>query len=154
MELNINIHFTAPGFETAIKELASAISYGSTHIFSSVNSAASQTLTAQNQPVHTEKAQGVPVTAPTSQAAATPTPHAAPTPQATATTAVNQVPVAAPPTYTLEQLQAAGGGLMTTGKLNELRALLNSFHVEALTDLPKEKYGAFATKLRELGAKI
>ncbi len=149
MELNVNIHFTAPSFEAAIKELASAISYGSTHIFSSISPAASQPLTAQNQPVHTEK------TEPVKQAQQEkPSITSAPTPQMITTTAVNQAPVAAPPTYTLEQLQAAGGELMTAGRLNELRALLNSFHVEALTDLPKEQYGAFATKLRELGAKI
>ncbi len=149
MELNVNIHFTAPGFEAAIKELANAINCGAAHVFSSVNPATSQPLTAQTQPVHTEKTESV-KQAKQEKPAIT----SAPTPQATTTTAVNQAPVAAPPTYTLEQLQAAGGGLMTTGRLNELRALLNSFHVEALTDLPKEQFGTFATELRKLGAKI
>ncbi|UTW68639.1 hypothetical protein KHA80_14140 [Anaerobacillus sp. HL2] len=40
------------------------------------------------------------------------------------------------------------------GKREALVQLLQSFGVQALTALPKEQYGAFATKLREMGAKI
>jgi len=56
--------------------------------------------------------------------------------------------------YTQDQLALAASGLMDAGKLAELQQLLASFSVASLVQLPKEQYGAFATKLRELGAKI
>jgi len=60
----------------------------------------------------------------------------------------------APQTYTLDQLAVAATALMDAGKQNELLGLLNHFGVQALTALPKEQYGNFATALRSLGAKI
>lgn len=74
-----------------------------------------------------------------------------PTPQAT------QQPQAVPtsaPAYTFDQLAVAATQLTDAGRREEVLQLLNSFGVQALTALPKEQYGAFATKLRELGAKI
>ena len=44
--------------------------------------------------------------------------------------------------------------LMASGKMNDLRNLLQSFGVQALTALPQDKYGAFADGLRKLGANI
>jgi len=38
--------------------------------------------------------------------------------------------------------------------MEELKQVLAAFGVHALTELPKENYGAFATQLRSLGAKI
>ena len=64
------------------------------------------------------------------------------------------VPVAPPPQYTIEQLIKAGAALMDAGKMQELRALIKSFNVEAVTNLKPEQFGAFATELRKLGAKI
>jgi len=58
------------------------------------------------------------------------------------------------PTYTLEQLSVAATPIMDAGRQQELVALLNQFGVQALTQLPKEQYGAFATALRGLGARI
>lgn len=80
----------------------------------------------------------------------------APTQQQQAPT---QAPQGAVPTsasqYTLEQLAVAATQLMDAGRQQELVNMLNhSFGVQALTQLPKEQYGAFATKLREMGAKI
>ena len=49
---------------------------------------------------------------------------------------------------------AAGAMLMDAGKVNELMNLLHSFGVQAVMDLKPEQLGAFATALRELGAKI
>ena len=49
---------------------------------------------------------------------------------------------------------AAGASLMDAGKVNELMNLLHSFGVQAVMDLKPEQLGAFATGLRELGAKI
>jgi hypothetical protein len=56
--------------------------------------------------------------------------------------------------YTIEQLAVAATQLVDAGRRIELVSLLNSFGVQALTSLPKEQYGAFATQLRTLGAKI
>lgn len=56
--------------------------------------------------------------------------------------------------YTQDQLALAASGLMDAGKLADLQKLLASFNVASLVQLPKEQYGAFATKLREMGAKI
>jgi len=63
------------------------------------------------------------------------------------------VPTTAP-TYTMEQLAVAATQLIDTGRQQELINLLYQFGVQALTMLPKEQYGAFATKLREMGAKL
>ena len=43
---------------------------------------------------------------------------------------------------------------MDGGKQQEVLALLAKFGVQALTMLPQEQYGNFATELRILGAKI
>ena len=72
------------------------------------------------------------------------------TPPAAAPTAV---PVA-PQSYSLEQLAVAATQLVDAGRRNDLVALLGQFGVQALTALPKEMYGAFATALRAMGAKI
>ncbi len=93
-----------------------------------------------------------------SQAPANTEPHA----QTAAVPVTTEPPAPAPvptvPTtaqeYTQDQLALAASGLMDTGKLAELQQLLASFQVDSLVKLPKAQYGAFATKLRELGAKI
>ncbi|WAT79075.1 hypothetical protein [Bacillus safensis] len=56
--------------------------------------------------------------------------------------------------YTQDQLAVAASSLLDSGRSNELVSLLASFGVQALTQLPQEHYGSFATKLRELGAQI
>lgn len=79
-------------------------------------------------------------------------------------TAPVQTPVApAPPqpvvptsaaTYTQDELQRAAVTLLDAGRQNDLVTMLNSFGVEAITMLPKERYGEFATALRQMGAQI
>lgn len=64
------------------------------------------------------------------------------------------VPLASAPQYTIEQIMKAGAALMDEGKIEELRGLISSFGVEAVTNLKPEQLGAFATELRKLGAKI
>ena len=64
------------------------------------------------------------------------------------------VPIAPAPTYDVEMLGRAAAPLAAQGKRNELFALLQSFGVQALTQLPPDKYGEMALKLRELGAQI
>lgn len=63
------------------------------------------------------------------------------------------VPVAEK-TYTLEDLQRASSTLVQAGKIQLLQGLLQEFNSLALTTLPPEQYGAFALRLRELGAAI
>ena len=82
------------------------------------------------------------------------TPPAPPVPPVQAAFPAPSVPLAAPPQYTVEKIMQAGATLMDAGKINELLALLHSFGVQAVTDLKPEQLGAFATAMRDLGAKI
>ena len=96
-------------------------------------------------PLHTPptaQAPAVPVTPPTTQALA-----AQPAPEASA------IPTAAPQ-YTLEMISAAGSALIDAGKMEQLLALLKKYGVDNLTALKPEQYGAMATDLRALGARI
>lgn len=66
-----------------------------------------------------------------------------------------QVPVtAAPQAYTFDQLSLATANLCTAGKQPEVHSLLQKFGVEALWNLPKDKYGDYATALRAIGGVI
>ena len=87
----------------------------------------------------------VPLAAGGSPAAPMATPAAAPDPA---------VPVAGAPAYTLDQISYAGASLVDAGKMEPLLALLARYGVQAVTQLPPEQYGAFATELRALGAQI
>jgi len=69
------------------------------------------------------------------------------------------VPVAVPTTamaqeYTIEQLQVAAAGLSGMGKMPQVLGILQRFGIQAMTELPKERYGEFAIALREAGAQI
>ena len=66
---------------------------------------------------------------------------------------VQQAPTTVP-TYNMEQLAVAATQLVDAGRRNDLVGLLSQFGVQALTSLPKEQYGNFATHLRAMGAKI
>jgi len=87
----------------------------------------------------------------------TPTPQ---TPTAAASvTAAPPEPPAAPlpttaPTYTQEQIALAAAQIMDAGRQADLIALLGQFGVQAVTQLRAEQYGAFATSLRSMGARI
>jgi len=73
----------------------------------------------------------------------------------TAVTAPTQsAPTQTKPKYTLEQLATAAAPLMDAGKQQELIALLQSYGVAALTQLPEDTYENVANGLRRLGAKI
>lgn len=63
------------------------------------------------------------------------------------------VPTTAP-TYTFDQIAAAGAALVDSGKQQEVIALLGQFGVLALTQLPPEHYGAFVVELRKMGAAL
>ncbi|WP_212958834.1 hypothetical protein [Paenibacillus albilobatus] len=60
----------------------------------------------------------------------------------------------AQPTYSVDQLAVAATPLVDAGRGGELIQLLQHFGVQALNQLPPERYGEFATALRGLGAKI
>lgn len=81
-------------------------------------------------------APAVPVTPPTAQAPAAPA-----------------IPTAAPQ-YTLEMISAAGSALIDAGKMEQLLTLLGKYGVDNLTALKPDQYGAMATDLRTLGARI
>ena len=97
-----------------------------------------------------------PAAAPTAQVPApAPAPAPAATPEQPAATPEQPAPVpTTQQTYTMEQLAVAATQLVDAGRREELVGLLGQFGVQALTALPKEQYGAFATALRQMGAKI
>lgn len=83
---------------------------------------------------------------------------------------IQQVPVQQPPVmapiqsvvpttavaqeFSYDQLAVAAAGLMNAGKGTQLHAILQQFGVQAMTELPKERYGEFATAIRAEGAVI
>ena len=73
-----------------------------------------------------------------------------------APTAAPVVPLSQGPTYTLAQIAKAGADLISQnpGLMPQVNALLAQYGVQAVTDVKPEHYGAFATALRGLGAKI
>ena len=121
-----------------------------------------------------KKAEGAAQPAAGSQSQAAQKPKAADQPQPVHTTApVQQTPPAqlvptmalqpVPPTvptgakeYTMDELAVAAIPLMDAGAGGQqmLIDLLHQFGTDALPNLPKSQYGAFATALRGLGAKI
>lgn len=67
-----------------------------------------------------------------------------------------KAPVAPAPTYTLEQVSRAGAELISadSGKLPQLRELLQKYGIPAVSELKPDQLGSFATELRALGAQI
>lgn len=141
--LEVKVTIVAPELSGAINNLAAAIG-------GKVAQSAPAAPVAQQMPAPAPTA---PVTP---QMPAQPVPMAAPTPVANAPASypAPNVPLAPPPQYTVDQIMAAGATLMDAGKVNELMNLLHSFGVQAVMDLKPEQLGAFATAMRELGAKI
>lgn len=104
------------------------------------DSTAQQTQAPIQQPVQSVPVQTVQQTVPVQQPVQTQT--------------VQTVVPVAEKTYTLEDLQRASSTLVQAGKIQLLQGLLQEFNSLALTTLPVEQYGAFALRLRELGAAI
>lgn len=63
-------------------------------------------------------------------------------------------PTAQPPQYDVEMLGRAAAPLAAAGKRQELYNLLQSFGVQSINELPKERYGEMALALRGMGAQI
>ena len=107
-----------------------------------VQAAPTQTAPVQTAPVQTAPVQAAPV-------------QMAPIQTAPVQTApVQTTPAVTSCTYSIEQIQSACAPLMDAGKQAELVGLLAQFGVQSLPMLPPEQYGAFATALRGLGARI
>lgn len=139
--IEAKIIIEAPELSAALNNLASAL--GGAKLSQTAPVAAAQSQTSVQTTVPTQAitpAQPAPMPAPVTTAQ-----PAQPTPG---------VPLAEPPKYTVDQIMAAGATLMDAGKVNELMNLLHSFGVQAVMDLKPEQLGAFATAMRELGAKI
>lgn len=81
-------------------------------------------------------------------------PVSAPAATAPASGAATPAPTAAAPAYDFNTLANAASPLMLAGRGPELTALLSTFGVRAMTELPPDRYGEFATALRGMGAKL
>lgn len=130
----IDININAPTLVGAIERLCAALG----------NPAAKPVGTAaKTEPVQAAPVQTAPVTPAPVQAAA---------PQAP----VQAAPAAAPTvkTYTMDEIAKAAGDFMTPETIPQLQALLASFGVAGLPELPADKLAAFAAELRKMGAKI
>ena len=66
------------------------------------------------------------------------------------------VPLASAPAYSMAQIAKAGADLISQnpGLLPQVNSLLSQYGVQAVTEVKPEDYGAFATALRGMGAKI
>lgn len=137
--LDVNIHLPA-----AVLDFLERLSTGHAVSGPAVQAASIPAPAAQPSPAP------VPVTpVPVAQPAAAPAPVAQPV--------AASAPVAAPTTaraFRFEDIQLAATSLCDTGKRAEVLALLAKYGIQALSALPAEQYGAFATELRGLGAKI
>lgn len=80
-------------------------------------------------------------------------PSEAPAP---AVTAPATVPLAQAPTFTLPEISKAGADLISAnpGLLPKVNELLAQYGIQTLDKLKPDQFGAFATALRGLGAKI
>lgn len=156
--LEMKLTIEAPELANALNNLAAALGARPFPTAQQAPAAAST----QPQPVVPQQAPAAPVQQPMpAPAPVAPVPAPAPVAPmpAPATTAqpntpVAGVPLAQPPKYTVDQIMAAGAQLMDAGKVNDLMNLLHSFGVQAVMDLKPEQLGAFATALRDMGAKI
>lgn len=136
----IDININAPALVGAIERLCAALG----------NPAAKPVGTAAK----TEPVQAAPV-----PPAITSMPHkSAPVQAAPAApqAPVQAAPAAAPAvkTYTMDEIAKAAGDFMTPETIPQLQALLASFGVSGLPELPADKLAAFAAELRKMGAKI
>lgn len=163
--MEINVKIETPDLSAAILKLAEVwAQLGEPAFASAVVAAAAKVAEASMPQVPATPTAPAPITpAPTTPAPA-PGPTAAPVPTAgpSAATApgnalapvVPVVPVAAAPSYSMEQIATAGAALVDAGKRDQLLELLGRFGVQAVTQLQPAQFGVFAAELRALGAQI
>ena len=177
MELKVTV--LLPGMPEAINRLADAITSNTANRSGAKlldNAASTSTASAQTAVVtaapavtHTPAVPATASTAPMVQAApVAPVPAApvapvapvAPSPVVPTSTPAPAAPVQAAATqasarkYTLHDISIAGAALIENGKIADLSRLLNSFGVQAITQLDESRYEAFASGMRSLGASI
>lgn len=166
MELTVKIE--ANELTQAILKLASAIEGNYSSVLIEPKSAETvQPVVSNTIPTITNVQ--TPVTVPTaSTAQAMPMQNAYTVPTAPAQPSIQQVSVSAPtaqpmpaptaptsvPSYTIEQLQTAIAPLLDVGKVQQIQALVQSFGVNTLMEIPQERYGEFANGLRNLGGAL
>lgn len=152
--MNFTLNIQAPGLENALNNLASALQGNSVVNVAPVVSEP-QSLPQQPVPEQIQQPAAVPTSTPVQQPM-----HQVQWQQPMAPPVQQQQPMPQQPvptsqtSYSMDQLAVAATQLMDAGKREQLMQLLATFGVQALTTLPQEQYGAFATKLRELGANI
>lgn len=157
--MEINVRIEAPDLSAAILKLAEALTPKTKSALDETAEAfRAATVPAEQLATPTASASVMP--APTTPAPA-PGPTAAPAPTAgpsAATVPGNApapvVPVAAAPSYSMEQIATAGAALVDAGKRDQLLELLGRFGLRAVTQLQPAQYGVFAAELRALGAQI
>lgn len=165
--MNITVNIQAPELANAILALATALA--GKQDLANLNldgKAVAEAMNPQQAPAVQQMQQGAQATqaanvVPFQQQAPAAVPTA-PMQQPVQQAPAQQAPVAPPqqgvptsaPTYTMDQLAVAATQLMDAGRQAELINLLQSFNAQSLMALPKEQYGNFATKLREMGARI
>lgn len=146
--LNVNVKIEAPELCAALTLLAG----GRPGIVPEITPPpASQPVVPSPEPVQAPAVAAPVVAAPAAVPVAPPPVVPAPAPIPTA-------PVSAPTAparqYSFPDIQRAATGLCDAGKRDGVMALLGQYQIKALSELPPEQYGAFATALRGLGAKI
>lgn len=134
----IDININAPALVGAIEHLCTALG---------------KPVMLEAKPVGTA-AKSEPVPQPVQTAPVTPAP--APAQPAAPQAPVQAAPAAAPTvkTYTMDEIAKAAGDFMTPETIPQLQALLASFGVAGLPELPADKLAVFAAELRKMGAKI
>lgn len=153
MEINVTVN--APELSAAINNLANAIS-GQIVAPQVTAQVAPITPVAPAPQVVPQPTQSAPVQQETAtQPTAPTTTPVAPAPQPTAPVAPTPQPQATAETaITLEALCAAGAKLVESGQMAQVIALLGKYGVQAINQLPAEKYTEFATELRAIGGQI
>lgn len=161
--MEITVKIDAPGLEGAIHTLAQVLANYELPVQGGNQQAATVEQHPQQEqyqaPVQQPAYQQVPTQqaptqqVPTQQAPSAQQPPVQQPPVQEQTPQQGAVPTSNP-TYGMEELAKAASQLMDAGKQSELVQLLGEFNVQALTALPQDQYGVFATKLRDLGAKI
>lgn len=153
--MNFTLTIQAPGLEKALENLAFALQGNNVVNIAPVVSEPQSLPQQQPMPEQIQQPAAVPTSTPAQQPMqqvqqqqpmAQPAQQQQPVPQQSVPTSQTA--------YSMDQLAVAATQLMDAGKRDQLMQLLASFGVQALTALPQEQYGAFATKLRELGANI
>lgn len=151
--MQITIHVNAPELAQAIQTLAASLQ--------AVQASPQQSISVESPaPVSPPAPVSDQVAAPTSTVPVSQsTAQQAPVSQAATpsqpTQSAQQAPAAAPtsaPSYDFNQLAAATMQLQEAGQ--NIFELFAQFGIQALNQLPKERYGEYANVLRERGAKL